>query len=68
MIVSACDVCVKIMRTDLYIIALVVVATFTEEAVVYHVVDVELIEKRIAVLWAISLLLNTWQRLPYLRN
>ena len=34
----------------LYVVALMVVTAFSEQSVVYHLVDVELVKKRITVL------------------
>ena len=36
--------------TYLYVVALVVITTFSEESVVYNTVDIELVEKRVTVL------------------
>lgn len=45
----------KRMATYFYIVSLMVVTAFAEEAVVHHTVDVELIEKRVTVLsWSVS--------------
>ena len=41
---------VPVSFSDLYVIALVVVAAFAEKSVVHDAVDVKLVEKRIAVL------------------
>ena len=40
--------------TNLNIVALVVVAAFSEQPVVNHIVDIKLIKKRIAVLHQVS--------------
>ena len=40
----------SVMTTYLYVIALVVITTFSEKSVVYNTVDIELVEKRVTVL------------------
>ena len=45
--------------TYLYVIALVVITTFSEKSVVYNTVDIELVEKRVTVLELLALARKT---------
>lgn len=47
------------MTTYLYVIALVVITTFSEKSVVYNTVDIELVEKRVTVLELLALARKT---------
>ena len=44
------EVTSSVLTTYLYVIALVVITTFSEKSVVYNTVDIELVEKRVTVL------------------
>ena len=54
--------------SDLYVVALVVVAAFAEESVVDNAVNVELVEKRITVLQSLARLFGTSRQWTYFGN